>query len=52
MDMFTEETIGEVDDLHSFAVTLAPFQGLSLLVLCPGDHLVSSHRYADRPSVR
>ncbi|WP_375424601.1 maltose alpha-D-glucosyltransferase [uncultured Friedmanniella sp.] len=52
MDMFTEETLGEVDDLNSFAVTLAPFQGLSLLVLCPGDHPVSSHRYSDRPSVR
>jgi trehalose synthase len=35
VDMFTDETVGEIDDLHSFAVTLAPHQGLSLLVVPP-----------------
>jgi trehalose synthase len=35
VDMFTDELIGEVDDLHSFAVTLEPHQGLSLLILPP-----------------
>ena len=53
VDMFTDEEVGEVDDLHSFAVTLGPHEGRSLLVLCPGDHLVESHpRAADLPSVR
>ena len=52
VDMFTDEEIGQVDDLHSFAVSLGAHEGLSLLVLCPGDHPVSTHRYADRPSVR
>ena len=40
VDMFTDAEIGEVDDLHSFAVHLGPHEGLSLLVLCPGDHPV------------
>ncbi|HEX8509909.1 MAG TPA: maltose alpha-D-glucosyltransferase [Propionibacteriaceae bacterium] len=35
VDMFTDEVIGEIDDLHSFAVTLMPYQGLSLLVIPP-----------------
>ncbi|GAA1435642.1 maltose alpha-D-glucosyltransferase [Microlunatus lacustris] len=52
VDMFTDELVGEVDDLHSFTVTLGPYEGRSLLVLCPGDHPVSAHRYTDRPSVR
>jgi len=52
VDMFTDELVGEVDDLHSFSVTLGPYEGRSLLVLCPGDHPVSAHRYTDRPSVR
>ena len=38
VDMMTDQEIGEVDDLHSFAITLAPHEGRSLLVLCPGDH--------------
>jgi hypothetical protein len=42
VDMFTDAEIGEVDDLHSFAVTLGPHEGRSLLVLCPGDHPVHS----------
>jgi trehalose synthase len=42
VDMFTDSEIGEVDDLHSFAVTLGPHEGRSLLVLCPGDHPVHS----------
>ena len=33
VDMFTDESLGEVDDLHSFAVSLEPHQGLSLLIL-------------------
>lgn len=32
VDMITDETIGEVDDLHSFPVILEPYQALSLLV--------------------
>ena len=36
VDMFTDEEMGEVDDLHSFAVHLGPHEGRSLLVLCPG----------------
>ena len=52
VDMFTDELVGEVDDLHSFSVTLGPYEGRSLLVLCPGDHPVSAHRYTDRASVR
>jgi hypothetical protein len=35
VDMFTSEQIGEVDDLHSFAVSLEPHQGLSLLIVPP-----------------
>ena len=52
VDMFTDSEIGEVDDLNSFAVELAPHQGLSLLVLCPGDHLLTAPHPTDRPSVR
>jgi trehalose synthase len=51
VDMFTDEVVGEVDDLHTFHVTLGPHEGKSLLVLCPGDHPVNPHR-SDRPSVR
>ncbi len=52
VDMFTDEVLGEVDDLHTFSVTLGPYEGRSLLVLCPGDHPVSTHRYPERASVR
>ena len=52
VDMFTDEVVGEVDDLHTFSVTLGPHEGRSLLVLCPGDHPVNPHRFVDRPSVR
>ena len=53
VDMFTDEEIGQVDDLHSFAVGLGPHEGLSLLVLCPGDRPVDGHHHeAGRPSVR
>jgi trehalose synthase len=53
VDMFTDEEVGEVDDLHTFAISLEPHEGKSLLVLCPGDHLVVAHpQAADRPSVR
>ncbi len=53
VDMFTDVEIGEVDDLHSFPISLAPFEGRSLLVLCPGEHLVAGHQVRpDRPSVR
>jgi trehalose synthase len=38
VDMMTDENLGEVDDLHSFAITLGPYEGRSLLVMCPGDH--------------
>jgi trehalose synthase len=53
VDMFADEEVGEVDDLHTFAISLEPHEGKSLLVLCPGDHLVVAHpQAADRPSVR
>jgi trehalose synthase len=54
VDMFTDQEIGEVDDLHNFPlITLEPYEGKSLLVLCPGDHLAEAHpQAADRPSVR
>jgi trehalose synthase len=53
VDMFTDEEVGEVDDLHSFAISLEPHQGRSLLVLCPGDHPVDTHQHPmNRPSVR
>jgi trehalose synthase len=38
VDMMNDEDLGEVDDLHSFAITLGPYEGRSLLVMCPGDH--------------
>jgi len=40
VDMFTDDDIGQVDNLHSFPVTLGPYEGRSLLVMCPGDHPV------------
>ena len=43
MDMLTDTELGEVDDLHSFAVTLGPYEGRSLLVMCPGDHPLHKH---------
>jgi len=53
VDMLTEEEVGQVDDLHSFAVSLGPHDGRSLLVLCPGDRPVEGHSHeAGRPSVR
>jgi trehalose synthase len=53
VDMFTDEDIGQVDDLHSFAVSLGPHEGLSLLVLCPGDRPIVGHSHdSGRPSVR
>jgi maltose alpha-D-glucosyltransferase/alpha-amylase len=32
IDMFTEQQVASVDDLHSFTLTLHPYQGTSLLV--------------------
>jgi trehalose synthase len=53
VDMFTDQEVGEVDDLNTFSVSLGPHEGKSLLVLCPGDHLAEAHaQTADRPSVR
>jgi trehalose synthase len=53
VDMFTDQEIGEIDDLHTFPITLAPHEGRSLLVLCPGDHLAEAHPQAtERTSVR
>ncbi len=53
VDMFTDEELGEVDDLHTFPIALGPHEGRSLLVLCPGDHPVEGHpQRKDRPSVR
>jgi trehalose synthase len=36
-DMFTGNHVGDVDDLHSFAVELPPHHGMSLLVEAPED---------------
>jgi len=53
VDMFTDQEIGEIDDLHTFPITLGPHEGRSLLVLCPGDHLAEAHVQAtERTSVR
>ena len=35
VDMFTDEVLGEVDDLHSFSITLDGHQGRSLFVSDP-----------------
>jgi len=51
VDMFTDEEIGVVDDLYSFGVRLGPHEFRSLLVLCPGEHLVG-HDRGGRASVR
>ncbi|MEP7036476.1 MAG: maltose alpha-D-glucosyltransferase, partial [Actinomycetota bacterium] len=37
VDMFTNEVLGEVDDLHSFSITLEGHQGRSLFVSQPAD---------------
>ena len=53
VDMFTDQEIGEIDDLHTFPITLGPHEGKSLLVLCPGDHRAEAHVQAtERTSVR
>jgi trehalose synthase len=53
IDMFTDQEIGEVDDLHTFPITLEPHEGRSLLVLCPGDHVAEAHPQAtERTTVR
>ncbi|HEX3197406.1 MAG TPA: hypothetical protein VHR39_07590, partial [Propionibacteriaceae bacterium] len=53
VDMFTDQEVGEVDDLHTFSISLEPHEGKSVLALCPGDHLAEAHPQAvDRPSVR
>jgi trehalose synthase len=53
VDMFTDQEIGEIDDLHTFPITLGPHEGKSLLVLCPGDHLAEAHpQVTERTSVR
>ena len=53
VDMFTDEQVGEIDDLHTFPISLQPHEGKSLLVLCPGDQLAEAHPHAtERTSVR
>ncbi len=53
VDMFTDEQVGEVDDLHTFPISLDAHEGRSLLVLCPGDRPVETHVHTStRPSVR
>jgi len=37
LDMFTDEVIGEVDDLHSFSIALDGHQGRSLFISPPED---------------
>ena len=51
VDMFTDEEVGVVDDLYSFGVRLGPHEFRSLLVLCPGEHLIG-HVDDGRASVR
>jgi maltose alpha-D-glucosyltransferase/alpha-amylase len=34
-DMFTDEVLGEVDDLHSFSIALEGHQGRSLFISQP-----------------
>ena len=48
----TDEEVGEVDDLHSFGITLGPHEGRSLLVLCPGDHPVDPPHRTVLPTER
>jgi hypothetical protein len=36
-DMFSGKPLATIDDLHSFAVHLQPYQGMSLLVEAPAD---------------
>jgi hypothetical protein len=53
VDMFTDQEIGEVDDLHTFAINLEAHEGKSVLVLCPGDHLAEAHpQVTEKTSVR
>ncbi|HET6758725.1 MAG TPA: maltose alpha-D-glucosyltransferase [Propionibacteriaceae bacterium] len=53
VDMFTDEQVGEIDDLHTFPISLQPHEGKSLLVLCPGDQLAEAHPHStERTSVR
>ena len=53
VDMFSDDVVGLVDDLHTFSVDLGPHEGRSLLVLCPGDDPVERHVHEPgRPSVR
>ncbi|HEU4907673.1 MAG TPA: maltose alpha-D-glucosyltransferase [Propionibacteriaceae bacterium] len=53
VDMFTDQQVGEIDDLHTFPISLQPHEGKSLLVLCPGDQLAEAHSHAtERTSVR
>jgi trehalose synthase len=53
VDMFTDEEVGLVDDLHRFSIDLGPHEGRSLLVLCPGDEPVDGHVHEPgRRSVR
>jgi trehalose synthase len=53
VDMFTDQVVGRVDDLHTVSIDLGPHEGRSLLVLCPGDDPVARHGHErGRPSVR
>ena len=53
VNMFTDQEMGMVDDLHSFPVQLEAHEGLSLLVLCPGDRPLGGHAHdAGKRSVR
>jgi hypothetical protein len=53
VDMVSDEEVGEVDDLHNFYLTLGPYEGRSLLVLCPGEHPIDGHEHSSKlPSVR
>ncbi|MEO8518989.1 MAG: maltose alpha-D-glucosyltransferase, partial [Dermatophilaceae bacterium] len=37
VDMFTDEVLGEVDDLHSFSISMEGHQGMSLFVSQPAE---------------
>ena len=53
VDMFTDQVVGMVDDLHTFQHRPRSHEGRSLLVLCPADDPVEGHVHEPGgPSIR
>jgi trehalose synthase len=48
-DMFSDNVIGEVDDLHSFSVTMRPYEAMSLLVTPAPDPALPTPGEEHRP---